>query len=102
MQISEVQQFYKDDKIYKINFTKDLSNNIIKTIDTSKIYNIVSVRNDFFGDGLTKFVSRDSAIIVPENETDIKNYGEYYELQTVLDGNITHYAVKINDNYKNI
>ena len=86
--------FSKHDRIYKILYSKDVSDNIIKTVDTSKIYKIVSVRNDFFGDGLTKFVSRDSAIIIPETETDIRQFGEYYKLQTTIDGNVFYYAVK--------
>ena len=95
--------FYKDDRIYKILFSRDSSDNIIKTVDTSIIYKIVSVRNEFFGDGLTKFVSIDSSIIIPENETSIKEFGEYLNLQKNIDGIIiTQYAVKINDIPKNI
>lgn len=100
---TEFKKFNTNDRIYKIFYSRDISDNIITTIDTSKIYKIVSVRNDFFGDGLTKYVSRDSAIILHEKETDIKQFGGYCTLQTVLDGqNITHYAVNINDISKNI
>jgi hypothetical protein len=86
--------FNKDDRIYKIIYSLDISDNIITTVDTSKIYKIVSVRNDFFGDGLTKYVSIDSAVVLPESETDIKQFGEYYELQTSVDGNVVYYAIK--------
>ena len=100
---TEFKKFNKDDRIYKIFYSKDISDNIITTIDTSKIHKIISVRNDFFGDGLTKFVSRDSAVIVPDSEIDMKEFGEYWRLQTVIDGQtITHYAVNINDISKNI
>jgi len=95
MQLSVVRQFNKDDRIYKIIFTKDIQNNIIQTVDTSEIYKIISIRNDFFGDVLTKYVSRDSAIIIPEkyisensNENEIiKKYGEYIILESVSDLN---------------
>jgi hypothetical protein len=101
MQLSGLRQFNKDDRIYKIIFTKDIQNNIIKTIDTSEIYKIISIRNDFFGGVLTKFVSRDSAIIIPEkyisenyNEPEIiKKYGEYIILESVSALNCSHVFV---------
>jgi len=78
-----------------MNILRDDSDNVIQKIDTSEVYKIISVRNNFFGDGLTHFVSRDSAIIIPEkyisensNENEIiQKYGEYIILESVTDLN---------------
>ena len=92
-------KFNKDDRIYRVIYNTDSEGNLTYTVDTSIIYKLLSVSNEFFGNRLNKYVSRDSAMIIPENETNEKEFAEYMVLQTDLDGEtITRYAVNINDN----
>jgi hypothetical protein len=81
----------------------DSDGNLTYTVDTSIIYKILSVSNEFYGNRLNKYVSRDSAMIIPENETNEKDFAEFIILQSDLDGETIHrYAVNINDYSKNI
>jgi len=84
MEIDTPIDFKKDDLIYKI-FDE---NNGINT----KIYRIISITNEFYGSSLEKFLSRDTAVIIPKDETSTTDFAEILVIQTVLDGKTLVYA----------
>ena len=76
-------EFVKGDRIY---------NN--GTVDKTKIYKIVSVNIETCGD-LKNYLVRYIAIVIPENQTSVKDFGECWVIQSIIDGKTYSYAVKV-------
>jgi hypothetical protein len=80
-------EFVQDDRIYGIDITK--------TIDKPAIYKIISVRIETYGDLTNGYLVRHTAVVIPENETSIKDFGECWVLQNIIDGKTNTFAVKV-------
>ena len=85
MEVDNPIDFKKDDLIYKI---------FIENKDGihTKIYKIINIHNEFYGSSLEKYVSRDIALIIPKDQDSIKDFGEVWVIQSVLDGKTHVYA----------
>ena len=90
MEVDKPIDFKKDDLIYKI-IIENKDGIITKIIDTN-IYKIISVSNEYFGGSFEKYLSRDTAVIIPENQDSIKDFGDVWVIQSVLDGKTRVYA----------
>ena len=80
-------EFVEGDRIYGIDITK--------TIDKTTIYKIISVRIETYGDLTNGYLVRHTAVVIPENETSIKDFGECLVLQNIIDGKTNTFAVKV-------
>ena len=79
--------FQKGDIIYKIHFIRNEETNTVNQIvDTSVKYTIQSIMNEFYGDWEKGYLSRDTALILAENNTEPEIH--------VVQSNDTHYAIK--------
>jgi len=86
-------EFVEGDRIYFIDI-KNKDDVVTKTIDKTKIYKIVSVKIETYGD-LKNYLVRYIAVVIPENQTSIKDFGECYVIQSIIDGKTYSYAVKV-------
>lgn len=87
--------FQKGDIIYKIHFIRDEENDTINQIvDTSVKYTIQSIINDFSGDWKMGYISRDTALVLAENDTEPSIH--------VVQVNDTHYAIKTTENLQSV
>jgi hypothetical protein len=86
-------EFVEGDKIYGINI-ENQDGIVTKIIDKTKIYKIVSIDIERYG-GLEKYLVRYTAVVIPENETSIKDFGECWVLQSTMDGKTNLFAVKV-------
>jgi hypothetical protein len=76
-------EFVKGDRIYNIG-----------TGDKTKIYKIVSVNTETCGD-LNNYLVRYIAIVIPENQISVKDFGECWVIQNIIDGKANLFAVKV-------
>jgi hypothetical protein len=78
-------EFREGDRIYGIDIT----------IDKTEIYKIISIRIESYGDLTNGYLVRHTALVIPENETSIKDFGECWVLQNIIDGKPNTFAVKV-------